>query len=158
MPKIDLETVPVITGSIYPAPYDREMDGRSSLRVGDAGELTQFGANIVILAPGGKSSLRHWHVKQDEFVLMTQGQCTLIDDSGETPMTVGDCATFKANDGNGHQFVNTTDVEARFLVVGNRTPTETANYSDLDLVVNIDNKNVSFTRKDGGPLPDENLK
>ena len=152
MPKVDQSNVPVRTGSIYPAPYDTEMAGRSVLRVGDAGGLTQFGANIVILEPGAKSSLRHWHEEQDEFVVMLEGECTLVEDDGKTPMRPGDCATFKAGDANGHHFVNQTDAEARFLVVGTRTPTETAHYSDLDLMVKIDANGFEFTRKDGSPL------
>ncbi len=152
MPKIDLSKLSPRTGSIYPAPYDAEMEGRSSLRVGDAGGLTQFGANIVILAPGAKSSLRHWHVEQDEFVMVTQGSCTLVDDTGETLMTVGDCATFPANDGNGHHFINHTKDEARFLVIGTRTATETAWYSDLDLKISVDSSGFTFTRNDGTPL------
>ncbi|WP_071674066.1 cupin domain-containing protein [Nioella nitratireducens] len=152
MPKIDLSKLAPRTGSIYPAPYDAQVAGRSSLRVGDAGGLTQFGANIVILAPGAKSSLRHWHVEQDEFVMVTQGTCTLVDDLGETPMAVGDCATFKAGDANGHCFVNNTDDEARFLVIGTRTETETAYYSDLDLKISVDTTGFTFTRKDGSPL------
>ena len=71
MPKIDLATVPVKTGSIYPEPYASQMQGRSSLRLGQAGGLTQFGANLVILAPGARSSLRHWHRHEDEFVMVT---------------------------------------------------------------------------------------
>jgi uncharacterized cupin superfamily protein len=152
MPKIDLTKLEARTGSIYPAPYDAEMEGRSSLRVGDAGGLTQFGANIVILAPGAKSSLRHWHERQDEFVMVTQGICTLVDDHGETPMSVGDCATFKAGDPNGHCFINKTDDEARFLVIGTRTETETGWYSDIDLKISVDASGFTFTRKDGTPL------
>jgi uncharacterized cupin superfamily protein len=59
MPKIDLATVPLKTGSIYPEPYASMMAGRTSLRLGQAGGLTQFGVNIVILQPGATSSLRH---------------------------------------------------------------------------------------------------
>ena len=55
MPVIDKTKVPVKTGSLYPAPYDAEMAGRSSLRLGDAGGLTQFCANLVMLEPGAKS-------------------------------------------------------------------------------------------------------
>ncbi len=152
MPKVDLANVPLKTGSIYPAPHDTEMEGRASLRVGDAGGLTQFGANIVILQPGAKSSLRHWHEEQDEFVVMLSGECTLVDDSGETPMRPGDCAAFPAGDANGHHFVNRTDTEARFLVVGTRTPTETAHYSDIDMMVELGPDGFEFTRKDGSPL------
>ena len=48
---IDQTKCPVKTGSIYPEPYAPEMAGRSSLRLGQAGGLTQFGANLVILRP-----------------------------------------------------------------------------------------------------------
>ena len=94
MPVIDQSKCPRKTGSIYPAPHDAAMDGRSSLRLGDAGGLTQFGANLVRLAPGALSSLRHWHLHEDEFVMVTRGACTLIDDDGEHVMAVGDCAAF----------------------------------------------------------------
>ncbi|HHI71155.1 MAG TPA: cupin domain-containing protein [Rhodobacteraceae bacterium] len=154
MPKLDLNKTPLKTGSIYPAPYAAEMEGRSSLRLGDAGGLTQFGANLVILQPGAKSSLRHWHMNEDEFVMITQGTCTLVDDQGEHEMTVGDCAAFPAGDANGHHFVNNSGSEARFLVVGTRAPEETAYYSDIDMMVKIGGGKADFTRKDGSPLPE----
>lgn len=56
MAKIDLTKVPRKTGSGYPEPYASMMNKRSYLRLGDAGGLTQFGANITILEPGGVSS------------------------------------------------------------------------------------------------------
>ena len=43
---IDQTNCPVKTGSIYPEPYASQMAGRSSLRLGQAAGLTQFGANI----------------------------------------------------------------------------------------------------------------
>lgn len=155
MSKIDFSHVPVKTGSIYPAPHDAEMAGRASLRLGDAGGLTQFGANLVILEPGAKSSLRHWHEQQDEFVMITKGTCTLIDDDGETEMTVGDCAAFPAGRPNGHHFVNQSGAEARFLVIGTRTPTETGWYSDIDMKIDMNPEGFAFTHKDGTPYSGE---
>ena len=64
---IDLTACPVKTGTIYPEPYASQMAGRSSLRLGDAAGLTQFGANLFTLEPGARSSLRHWHEAEDEF-------------------------------------------------------------------------------------------
>lgn len=149
MPKLDLDRVPVKTGSIYPEPYASMMAGRSSLRLGDAGGLTQFGANLVILQPGALSSLRHWHRMEDEFVMMTEGECVLVQDQGETIMRPGDCAAFPANDGNGHHFINRSDRIARFLVVGFKAPFEVATYSDVDLVVEMAAGKARFTYKDG---------
>jgi uncharacterized cupin superfamily protein len=149
MPKLDLDAVPVKTGSIYPEPYAGMMAGRSSLRLGEAGGLTQFGANLVILAPGALSSLRHWHLHEDEFVMMTQGECVLVQDAGETVMRPGDCAAFPAGDPDGHHFINRSDREARFLVVGTKAPREVGTYSDVDLRVEIEGGKARFTYKDG---------
>ncbi len=148
---IDQSKCPVKTGSIYPEPYASEMAGRSSLRLGDAGGLTQFGANLVTLAPGAKSSLRHWHAHEDEFVMVTEGELILVQDEGEHVMRPGDCAAFPAGDSNGHHFLNRTASPARFLVVGTRAPRETATYSDVDMAVHMEAGAARFTYRDGTP-------
>ena len=83
MPKIDLSCVPVEAGqACYPAPYQAAVAGLELQPVRRTSGLTQFAANLVRLAPGAKSSLRHWHVQQDEFVLVTEGTLTLIEEDG----------------------------------------------------------------------------
>ena len=151
MPVIDISRAPVKTGSIYPKPYDREMAGRWSIRLGEAGGLTQFGVNIVVLEPGAKSSLRHWHRNEDEFVIVTEGTLVLIDDDGRHEMSIGACAAFPAGDGNGHHFINESGEEARFLVVGTRARHEVATDSDVDLMIEVKDGVAAFTRKDGTP-------
>jgi uncharacterized cupin superfamily protein len=151
MPVIDPTKLTLRTGSIYPEPYASMMKGRSSLRLGDAGGLTQFGANLVTLEPGALSSLRHWHENEDEFVMVTEGECTLIQDAGETVMRPGDCAAFPAGDTDGHHFVNRTDRPARFLVVGTKAPQEVAHYSDEDFRIEIVSGRATFTYRDGSP-------
>ncbi|NUB45053.1 cupin domain-containing protein [Fertoebacter nigrum] len=149
MPKLDLALVPVKTGSIYPEPYAAMVKGRSSLRLGEAGGLTQFGVNLVTLEPGAMSSLRHWHRHEDEFVMITEGECVMVQDAGETLMRAGDCAAFPAGSTDGHHFLNRTDRPARFLVVGTKAPAEVATYSDVDLMVHIGGGAARFTYKDG---------
>ena len=152
MPKLDLSTVPVKSGSIYPAPYDAMMAGRSSLRLGQAGGLTQFGVNIVTLEVGATSSLRHWHLKEDEFAVVLEGTCHLIEDDGATAMTVGDCAAFPANTPNGHCFENRSAAPAKFLVIGSKMPNEEATYSDVDLHVKVTDAGPIFSHWDGTPF------
>ncbi len=149
MPVIDPAKVPVKTGSIYPEPYAGMMRGRSSLRLGEAGGLTQFGVNLVTLEPGALSSLRHWHLHEDEFVMVTEGECILVQDAGETVMRPGDCAAFPAGDPDGHHFINRSDRVARFLVIGTRAPREVATYSDVDLRLEVEAGQARFTYKDG---------
>ncbi len=155
MPLIDIDAVPEKTGSIYPAPYDGWMAGRRSLRLGQAGGLTQFGVNITILAPGARSSLRHWHLNEDEFVMVLAGALTLVTDTAEHAMGPGDCAAFPAGEAVGHTLVNRSDAEARFLVVGSRAAHEVCTYTDVDLRVEMRDGAARFTRRDGAPLPPE---
>ncbi len=155
MPKLDLSTVPLKTGSGYPGSLAAKVGARIQQRVGQAGGLTQFGANIVTLPAGALSSLRHWHEQQDEILIVLSGTLTLIDDSGETPLKPGDVCTFPAGEANGHQIVNNSDVDGSFFVVGTHTDRETAWYSDIDMMVTSDGDGYTFTRKDGGPLPED---
>lgn len=151
MSVIDIAGCPVRTGSIYPEPYAAMMAGRSSRRLGEAGGLTQFGVNLVTLDPGALSSLRHWHAQEDEFVMVTEGRCTLIDDTGATELGPGDCAAFPAGVPNGHQIVNRSGAVARFLVVGSRAAREEVRYSDVDLCLSLDRGVATFRHRDGTP-------
>jgi len=152
MPKLDLSQIPFKGGSSYPGKLAEAVGGRFNQGVGDAGGLTQFGVNIVRLEPQALSSLRHYHMEQDEFAIMLSGKCVLIDDDGEHEMLPGDCAAWPAGEANGHHLVNKTDAPATFLVVGTRTPTETGYYSDIDMMVKFDEDGFRFTRKDSSPL------
>lgn len=155
MAKIDISAVPLRTGSIYPPPYDAEVAGRTSQRLGDAGGLTQFGANLVHLEPGAKSSMRHWHEAEDEFVMVTAGVVAMVTDAGETEMQPGDCAAFPAGRADGHHFINRTERPASFLVVGSRAPREVAHYPDHGLKVVVEGGQATFLHEDGRPLSPE---
>jgi len=152
MPKIDLAKVPTKSGSNYPGALAALVGERTQQRLGDASGLSQFGVNIVTLQPDALSSLRHWHEEQDEFLIVLSGELTLVDDSGDTTLLPGDCASFPAGDANGHSVVNKSDKAGSFLVVGTRTDTETAWYSDMDMKVTAKNGAFTFTRKNGTPL------
>lgn len=149
MGKIDMGSVPVRTGTIYPEPYAGMMAGRSSLRLGEAAGLTQFGVNLVRLEPGARSSLRHWHMAEDEFVMVLTGACVMEQDEGDIPMQPGDCAGWRAGDTNGHAFRNDSDQPATFLVVGTKAAREVATYSDEDFRIEIEGGKARFTYRDG---------
>ena len=149
MPKLDIDAAPLRTGSIYPEPYAGQMAGRTSRRLGDLAGLTQFGANLVMLEPGAPASLRHWHLKEDEFAIVVSGEVTLIEDDGETVMRPGDCAAWKAGVANAHHFVNRSGAPASFLVVGTKHPDEVATYADVDFMAHMSGGKPRFTYHDG---------
>ena len=69
--------------------------------------------------------------------MVTEGELVLMQDEGEYLMRPGDCAAWPAGDSNGHCFLNRSDREARFLVVGSKAPHEVATYSDIDFMLEV---------------------
>jgi len=130
MPKIDLDQLPAIEGTGYPAPYDKIVEGRSRKVLGDAGGLDQFGVNMTRLKPGAGSSHRHWHAKEDEFIYIISGEATLVEDDAESILRAGDAATFKAGVENGHQLLNRSQSDVVYLEVGTRTNDDVSTYTD----------------------------
>ena len=149
MPKLDLAAAPIETGSDYPPPYAAQMAGRSSLRLGELAGLTHFGVNIATIQPGGVASLRHWHLREDEFAMVLDGDLILVEDLGETAMTAGDCAAWKAGRPDGHRFVNRSDRPARFLIVGSEAPDDVMTYADVDMTLTHGCGQPRFTHHDG---------
>jgi mannose-6-phosphate isomerase-like protein (cupin superfamily) len=80
-----------------------------------------------------QSSARHSHTQQDEFVYVLEGEFVLVTNAGRRTVGPGTCIGFPAGTGDGHHFLNETDRDAAFLVVGDRTPDDEVTYSDIDL-------------------------
>src|SRR5688572_11176248 len=91
--------------STYPEPFFSRMSDRVKRPLGDLFGLSNFGVNLTRLAPGGASALRHAHSKQDEFIYVLAGNPTLKTDFGETVLSPGMCAGFKAGTGDAHHLV-----------------------------------------------------
>jgi uncharacterized cupin superfamily protein len=136
---------------MYPRPFGDPLQGREKRALGDALELTQFGVNLVTLAPGSWSSQRHWHANEDEFVYVLEGEVTLVIDQGEKTLGPGMAAGFPAGNVNGHHLINRSDKPALYLEIGTRAETEEAQYSDIDMVARKHDGRFVFTRKDGEP-------
>ena len=153
MPIINLEDVPEISGTTYPAPYDTPCIARRKKAIGDVGGLTQFGAHIITLPPGSWSSQRHWHSAEDEFIMVLEGCPTFIDDNDETELVPGNITTHPARDGNGHHMQNRTEKDVKFLIIGTRNPeADSGHYPDIDLAIPANGTSDRvFTRKDGSP-------
>ena len=136
----------------YPEKFLARVAGREKRPLGDLFGLTNFGVNLTRLPPGSMSALRHAHTRQDEFVYILEGRPTLVTDAGETELSPGDCAGFKAGTGDGHHLVNRTKENVLYLEVGDRTAGDSASYPDDDLqaVQDADGK-WRFLHRDGTP-------
>jgi uncharacterized cupin superfamily protein len=149
--RIDLNSVPVVVGSGYPPPFDKPCAARARQRLADSSGLSDFGVNLLRLAPGVWSSQRHWHIAEDEFVFVVEGEVVLITDSGEEILRAGDCAAFKAGVKDGHHLQNRSPREAVVLEIGSRKPEDAGEYSDIDMRFCRAGGAGRFAHKDGTP-------
>jgi len=152
LPALDPAEVIEHAGTIYPEPYKSRVAGRRRRRLGDATGLKNFGVNLVRLAAGGESSMRHWHAKQDEFIYMLEGEVTLVTNTGRQKLGPGMAAGFAAGRADGHQLINESGRPAMYLEVGDRTAGDAVTYADVDMALNMVEGKAVITRKDGSAI------
>jgi uncharacterized cupin superfamily protein len=117
----------------YPEPFASRVIRNEKRPLGDLFGLTHFGVNLTRLPPGSISALRHAHLKHDEFVYVLEGHPVLVTDEGDTALSPGMCAGFKAGTGNAHHLVNRTDCDVLYLEIGDRIIPEVVTYPDDDI-------------------------
>lgn len=146
---VNPENVPDSIGSMYPQQFQSVVAGRVKKRLGDAAGLQNFGVNLVKLAPGSCSALRHWHSRQDELIYVLEGEVTLVTNSDEEVLKSGMAAGFPAGDADGHHLVNRSNSVVIYLEIGDRTPGDEVDYPDDDLIAKANGNSWSFTHKNG---------
>ena len=147
MPKVDLNAIEQVNTTGYPPPFDQPVAGRWQRKVAEAGGLTELGARHVVLEPGAWSSQRHWHVGEDELLVMLTGRAVLIEDAGETELGPGDIAVWPKGVRDGHHLVNRSAEPCSFVCVSAGSEQGGA-YSDIDMMWTAEG---GYARKDGTP-------
>lgn len=97
----------------------------------EAGGIKPFGAYLQTLQPGAKSSTRHWHEKEDEFLFVVSGQATVVEDDGEHVLQAGDSACWPAGVSNAHHVLNRSTEPCSYLIVGTRPTHDVCHYPDV---------------------------
>ncbi|MCY7384180.1 MAG: cupin domain-containing protein [Microcoleus sp. CAN_BIN18] len=146
---VDPKNVAEIKTSNYPQQFKSAIAGRVKKRLGNAAGLQNFGVNLVRLAPGSCSALRHWHSCQDEFIYVLEGEVTLVTNLGEQVLKLGMAAGFPAGNADGHHLVNRSNSDVVYLEIGDRTSGDSVNYPDDDLIAKSNGKSQIFTHKNG---------
>ncbi len=151
-PAFDSGEVPESNQTGYPEPFRADNQKRFNRRLGERAGLTNFGVNLTRIVPGGLSSHRHAHSRQDEFVYVLAGEVILETNAGQQVLRPGTCAGFPAGSGDAHRFVNRSSADVVLLVAGDRAAGDDVSYPDIDMHATLgpDGK-YRFTRKDGTP-------
>lgn len=154
MPKLDLDTVPQVNRTDYPAPFDAEVQGRWHRRLARLAGLTEMGASHVVLKPGAWSSQRHWHDDEDELVVVLAGEGVLIEDDGRTALKPGDVCAWAKGSTNGHHIVNESEADFVFVAISAGTAQGSGGYSDIDMRFAGDD----YFHRHGTPYPAARIK
>ena len=149
LPALDPTTVTEKRGSGYPEPFKSRMGDRAKRRLGDACGLSKFGVNLVTLAVGAQSALRHWHTLEEEFVYVLEGEVVLVTNAGEQTLKAGMCAGYPAGARDGHHFINRSSRPAKYLEIGTNVPGDIAFYPDDDVRLIQDEDDYVYAHKDG---------
>lgn len=150
-------------GSIYWVDWPPMIVRRAGLRSGregdrewlyysDAGGLTHYGVYVETLQPGARSSEKHWHEKEDEFLYVLEGEATVIEDDVEEVLRPGDGACWSAGTPVAHTVVNRSAVPCTFLIVGTRVTHDRCHYPESGRVLYTEGETWRVEGSDGAVL------
>jgi uncharacterized cupin superfamily protein len=117
----------------------------SRARLGRQAGSEKTGLSLWELPAGEAAYPYHWHVAEEELIVVLAGEPSLRSPDGWRELEEGEVVAFPVGEAGAHQIVNRTDAPVRFLSFSNQQP---------DIVVFVDSGKVgAFERRpDGGGL------
>jgi uncharacterized cupin superfamily protein len=109
-----------------------ERDGYASreLQIGPTLGATGWGGTIYELRPGERICPYHWHVAEEEWLVVLSGTPTLREPDGEQVLRAWDVAVFRRGPGGAHEVRNDTDQTASVLMLASVAQLEMCVYPD----------------------------
>jgi len=98
------------------------------------GQDYHVGMLIESPAPGRRLWPRHYHMVEEEHVLILDGEVTLLLGEEEHRMKAGDYVCFPAGQKTGHSFLNSGSGPCSYLVIGESNPNDVCVYPDSNKV------------------------
>ncbi len=100
------------------------------LRVGPGLGEGLWGGTVYELAPGERICPYHWHVGEEEWLVVVSGTPTLRTPDGEKVLAPWDATVFARGPGGAHEVRNETDASARVLMLSSFSDPEICVYPD----------------------------
>jgi uncharacterized cupin superfamily protein len=129
---------------------EREAFGiADTLRLSDVGGLSQYGAYVQTLHPGARSSNKHWHENEDEFLYVLSGEVTVTEGAEAQVLQAGDAACWPAGAPTAHHVSNQSSEACSYLIVGTRVNQDVCHYPDTGRTLHTDGKAWRLLEADG---------
>jgi uncharacterized cupin superfamily protein len=135
--------------NIYSPEFDetREHPGFTCqrARIGRQAGSERIGASLWELPPGEAAYPYHYHLAEEELVVVLDGRPSLRTPDGWRDLDAGEVLSFSVGESGAHEIVNRTDQVVRFLAVSNQ---------QLDIVIRPDSGTLGVfeRRPQGGGL------
>jgi len=104
-------------------------------RIGKFGGASHVGVLIEELPPGKQSCPLHYHIEEEEQMMILAGEATLRLGDERYTVRAGDYVVFPAGQKLGHCLVNESDAVCRFLMIGESRPNDVCVYPDSNKVL-----------------------
>lgn len=90
----------------------------------------KLGASVYLLRPGQKSFPYHFHMANEEMLIVLEGEVTVRSPAGDHVAERGDATVFNVGPHGAHQLINHTERETRVLMISTMITPEIAEYPD----------------------------
>jgi uncharacterized cupin superfamily protein len=131
----------------FDEPRDRRGFACRRARVGRQAGAQRLGASVWEIPPGQAAYPYHYHLTEEEMLIVLSGEPELRTADGTRALRAGDVVSFARGPGGGHQLVNRGSTPARVLAVSTS--------GEPDLVMYPDSAKLgAFERRPG---PDQGL-
>jgi uncharacterized cupin superfamily protein len=98
--------------------------------LGKFGGGSHVGVCLEELAPGKQTCPVHYHMLEEEHLLMIEGSATLQLGDKSFALSAGSYICFPAGQKAGHTLINAGDAPCRYLIVGERNPHDVIVYPE----------------------------
>jgi uncharacterized cupin superfamily protein len=111
-----------------------ERFGTRVRQLGEFGGCSHVGVCMEEIPPGRQAYVAHYHMLEEEQLLVLEGRPTLRLGERRLPMGPGTFVVFPAGQKAGHALVNETEEPVRYLIIGERNPNEVTVHTDTGRV------------------------
>ncbi|NJR62802.1 MAG: cupin domain-containing protein [Cyanobacteria bacterium CRU_2_1] len=115
--------------------HQGERFGSRTRQIGRYGGGSHMGVVMEELAPGKQSCPAHYHLLEEEHLLILEGQATLRMGEQTYEVSAGDYVCFPAGQAVAHTLMNNSTAPCRFLVIGEDNPHDVVVYPDSEKVL-----------------------
>jgi uncharacterized cupin superfamily protein len=137
--------------NVFEPQFDEATAGAGGrARLGRQAGSERLGMSLYELPPGFRRAARHYHLANEELLVVLLGRPLLIASTEERELTEGEVVAFPRGERGAHKLVNPSDEIVRFLI-----------FSEMnapDVVVYPDSKKVlAISKPPGSPGDEEEL-